>query len=142
MPSNKTLRSNRPGVFCKKGILRNFTKFIGKNLCLNLFFNKVASLRPVTLLKRRLRHCCFPVNFAKFLRTPFIIIHQSQSLFFNNLFLKKKRYRHRCFPVNFAKFLWTSFYKTPPVVGSVIRILPNISDRIYCGNFAKIFSEI
>ena len=28
-------------------------------------------LRPVTLLKRRLWHRSFPVNFAKFLRTPF-----------------------------------------------------------------------
>ena len=103
MPSNKTLRSNRPGVFCKKGILRNFTKFIGKNLCLNLFFNKVASLRPVTLLKRRLRHCCFPVNFAKFLRTPFIIIHQSQSLFFNNFFLKKKEIPTQVFSSEFCE---------------------------------------
>ena len=34
-------------------------------------FNKVAYLRPVTLLKKRLWHRCFPVNFAKFLRTPF-----------------------------------------------------------------------
>ena len=35
------------------------------------FFNKVAGLRPAILLKKRLRHWCFPVNFAKFLRTPF-----------------------------------------------------------------------
>ena len=32
------------------------------------FFNKVADLRPETLLKKRLQHKCFPVNFAKFLR--------------------------------------------------------------------------
>ena len=29
------------------------------------------SLRPATFLKKRLWHRCFPVNFAKFLRTPF-----------------------------------------------------------------------
>ena len=34
-------------------------------------FNKVAGLRPATLLKRRLQHRYFPVNFVKFLRTPF-----------------------------------------------------------------------
>ena len=34
-------------------------------------FNKVASLSPATLLKKRLWHRCFPVNFSKFLRTPF-----------------------------------------------------------------------
>ena len=38
-------------------------------------FNKVAGLRPATLLKQRLWHMCFPVNFAKFLRTPFFIEH-------------------------------------------------------------------
>ena len=27
---------------------------------------------PATLLKKRLWHRCFPVNFAKFLRTPFL----------------------------------------------------------------------
>ena len=44
--------SNRQEVFCKKGILRNFAKFPGKHLCQSLFFNKVAGLRPATLLKR------------------------------------------------------------------------------------------
>ena len=59
-------------VFCTKGVLRNFAKFSGKHLCQSLFFNKVAGLRPATLLKKRLWHRCFPVNFAKFLRTPFL----------------------------------------------------------------------
>ena len=40
-----------------------------------LLFNKVAGLRPATLLKRRLWHRCFPVNFAKFLGTPFLKEH-------------------------------------------------------------------
>ena len=31
--------------------------------------------RPATLLKKRLWHMCFPVNFAKFLRTLFLIEH-------------------------------------------------------------------
>ena len=44
--------SSRPKVFCKKGFLRNFAKFIGKHLCQSLFFNKVADLRPATLLKK------------------------------------------------------------------------------------------
>ena len=60
----------------KKGVvyicvLRNFTKFTGKHLCQSLFFNKVASLRPATLFKKRLWHRCFPVDFVKFLRTTF-----------------------------------------------------------------------
>ena len=68
-------RSSRPDVFCEKGVLRNFTKFTAKHLCQSLFFNKVGGLRPATLLKKRLWHRCFPVNFVKFLRTPFFIEH-------------------------------------------------------------------
>ena len=56
-------------MFCKKGVLRNFT---GKHLCRSLFFNKVAGLRPANLLKKRLWHRCFPVNFVKFLLTPIL----------------------------------------------------------------------
>ena len=63
-------RSSCPQI---KGFLRNFVKCIGKNLCQSLFFNKVAGLRPATSLKKRLWHRCFPVNFAKFLRTPFLL---------------------------------------------------------------------
>ena len=33
------------------------------------------SLRPATLLKKRFQHGCFPVNFAKFQRTPFFTKH-------------------------------------------------------------------
>ena len=68
-----TFKSSRPEVFCKKGVLRNFTKSTGKHLCQSLFFNKVAGLKPATLLKKRLWHRFFPVNFTKFLRTPFLI---------------------------------------------------------------------
>ena len=55
-----------------KGVLRNFEKFIRKHLCQSLFFNKVAGLTLSTLLKQRLWHGCFPVNFTKFLRTSFL----------------------------------------------------------------------
>ena len=65
-------RSSCPEVFYKKGVLRNFAKFIGKHLCQSLFFNKVAGLKPATLLKKRLWYMCFPVRFTKFLRTPFL----------------------------------------------------------------------
>ena len=57
--------------FVKKSALRNFVKFTGKHLSQSLFFNKVAGLRPATLLKKRLWHSCFHVNFAKF-RAPFL----------------------------------------------------------------------
>ena len=47
---NIIIISSCPDVFCKKVFLRNFAKLTGK-------------------------HLCFPVNFAKFLRTPFLIEH-------------------------------------------------------------------
>ena len=53
-------------------VLKNFAKFTGKHLWQSLCFNKVAGLRPATLFKKRPWHRCFPVNFAKFLRTPFL----------------------------------------------------------------------
>ena len=34
----ESIRSSRPEVFCKKSVLRNFTKFTGKHLCQSLFF--------------------------------------------------------------------------------------------------------
>ena len=37
--------------------------------------NTCTRLKPSTLLKKRLWHRCFPVNFAKFLRTPFFTEH-------------------------------------------------------------------
>ena len=65
-------KSSPPEVFFYKGILRNFAKFSGKHLCLGLSFDKIPGLRPATLLKERLWHRCFLVNFEKFLRTPFL----------------------------------------------------------------------
>ena len=53
------------------GVLKNIVKFTGKHVCKSLFLNKFAGRKPATLLKKRLWHRCFPVNFAKFLRTPF-----------------------------------------------------------------------
>ena len=58
-------------LFYKKDVLRYFTKFTRKRLCQSLFFNKVADLKPATSLRQRLWQRWFPVNFVKFLRTPF-----------------------------------------------------------------------
>ena len=65
----------RQEVFCKKGFLRNFVTFTGKHLCQSLFLNKDADVKPGTLFKKRLWQRCFSVNFAKFLRTPFLTEH-------------------------------------------------------------------
>ena len=40
----KSDRSSRPEMFCRKGGLKNFTKFTGKHPCRSLLFNKIADL--------------------------------------------------------------------------------------------------
>ena len=59
----------------KKAVLKNFAKFTRKHLCLGLFLNKVASLKPATFLKKKLYAGAFPLilrNFQEhlFYRTP------------------------------------------------------------------------
>ena len=66
------IQEQPPELFYNKNVLKNFAKFTIKHLCQSLLLNKVAGLVPVTLLKKRLCHRCFPVNFAKFLRRPFL----------------------------------------------------------------------
>ena len=58
-----TFRSSHRRCSVRIGVLRNFA--IHRK-------TPVLGLRPATLLKKRLWHRCFPVNFAKFLRTPFL----------------------------------------------------------------------
>ena len=64
IPQLITHQKQPPEVFYEKNVLKNWTKFTGKYLC--------QSLRPAALLKKRLWHRCFPVNFVEFLRTPFL----------------------------------------------------------------------
>ena len=66
-------------------------------------------------------HRCFPVNFAKFLRTLFFKGHLWRTVSvlltvsgFQPATLLKKRFPQRCFSVNFAKFLRISFDWTLP----------------------------
>ena len=77
-----SLRSSHQRCSVKKGVLRNFAKFTGKHLC---------QAAPATLLKKRLWRRCFPVNFAKFLRTPFFAEHLCWLLLSLILNFRKKR---------------------------------------------------
>ena len=54
-----TYRSSRRRYSVWKDVLKNFVKFTAKHLNQSLW-------------QRRLWHLCFPVNIAKFLRTPFL----------------------------------------------------------------------
>ena len=61
MYKSPNFQGSHSEVFCKKGILKNFAKFMGKRL------------QPTTLFKKRLQLNCFPVNFAKFSRRTYFI---------------------------------------------------------------------
>ena len=61
-----------PKVFCKKRCSKKFCKIQRITHVTESLFNKVAGLRPVTLLKKRLCRRCFAVNFSIFLRTSFL----------------------------------------------------------------------
>ena len=50
----------------------NFAKLTVKHVCWILIFNKIVLLQLVLLFRKRLQHICFPINFAKFLRTPIL----------------------------------------------------------------------
>ena len=68
-------RSSRPDVFCKKGVLRNLAKFIGKHLCQGLFFNKAAGLSPEKEALAQVFSCEFckiSKNTHLFHRTPLV----------------------------------------------------------------------
>ena len=64
MATSEAYRTSRLEVFCKKGVLKNFANFTGKRLCWSLFL--------INFIKMRLQRRCFPVKFAKFLRTPIV----------------------------------------------------------------------
>ena len=69
-------------VFFKKVFLE-ISQNSQENTCARVsFFDKVAGLRPATLFKKRLWHMCFPLNFMKFLRTPFLTEHLRWLLLF------------------------------------------------------------
>ena len=58
------IRSSHWRCSIKNGVIKNFEKSTGKNLCYSPFL-------PATLFKKRLLCRCFPVNFAELLWIPF-----------------------------------------------------------------------
>ena len=67
-------------VFCKKGVLKNFTKFTEKHLCQSLFFNKVTGQNTyfyrTPLVKNSQENTCARISFLVKLqasgRTPLL----------------------------------------------------------------------
>ena len=59
-------------VFCRRRSSLKFRKFHWKTSVLESIFNKVAGLKACNFIKKRLQHTCFPIKYAKFLRTPIL----------------------------------------------------------------------
>ena len=117
------LRGSLPEVFCKKGVLEHFAKFIGKQLCRSLFFYKIAGR-----LQKKFQPMCFLIKFAK--KAVFFKFHQihrkTQVLecLFDKLkasvlhLYQKETSTQVFFSVNFARFFRTL-------------ILHNICERLF-----------
>ena len=122
----------RPEVFCKKGIFRNFAKFIGKHMCQSLVFNifagwgeiskKTFSYRTSALAASENMQDTDDEKFQIHQTLIFPTIRRvydgyddselnneaNEQLGFcrdKTATLWKKRLWHRCFPVKFVKFL-------------------------------------
>ena len=90
-------RSSHRRCFVRKGVLRNLAKFTGKHLCQGLL---MSGPKACNFIKKRLWHRCFPVNFVKFLRIPFLQKTPGQLLLFRvnrvNDYYAKSIYMNNC----------------------------------------------
>ena len=68
------LEAVAPQMLCNKGVLKNFSKLTGKQLCQSLSFNKAAGY-ACDFIKKSIWHRCFPANFLKLLSTAYFIEH-------------------------------------------------------------------
>ena len=58
-------KNSRPEVFCKKGVLRNFAKFTGKQLCQSLFLNKAYRPQACNFIKKETLAPVFSCEFCE-----------------------------------------------------------------------------
>ena len=70
--ASKVFRSSHPKIFCKRDVLKDFTKLIGIKRCWRLFFDKVAGFTLQFYQKRVSKTGVFLRTFKKNLRTSFL----------------------------------------------------------------------
>ena len=106
----------------KKGILKNFAKFIGKHLCQSLFFNKVAGLRPqpavsasvstswylkaCNFIKKETLEQMFSCEFCEISKNTFFIEHLWWLLLVLESNDKKRFFKALASPTNFLLFVF------------------------------------
>ena len=126
-------------VIYKKGVPKNLAKFAGKHLCQGLFLNKVAGLRRYekTLLKKRLWHRCFHVNFMKLLRTPFYGTPPvvDSGFFLENLQMSQNSYS--------TEYQWTAVsVRAQYPAGISLLNVNNKNTKIICESIFFIFNYV
>ena len=62
-------RSSRSQMYFRTGVLKNFANIYREATVLESLFNEYVLLKACNFIKKRLQHGCFPVKFAKVLRT-------------------------------------------------------------------------
>ena len=106
------IRSSHREMYCKKCVFKIVAEFIRKHPCQSLFFNKVAGLRPASLLKKRLRDRLFPVNFAQFLKTPPVSASDTiQQPYYKIASTKGQKQMSRCLKLFCRKGVHKNFVK-------------------------------
>ena len=66
------VQNQPPEVLYKKSCSKKICNIQGKTPELESLFNKAAGLKAYNFIKKRLQLSCFPLNIAKFLRTPIL----------------------------------------------------------------------
>ena len=72
--SRRKFRISHQRYSVKKMFLR-ISKYLQKNICVGVCFNKIAVLNACNFIIKRLQHRCIFVNIAKCLRTSFFVEH-------------------------------------------------------------------
>ena len=67
--------------------------------------NGLTSRRPATLLKNRLQHKCFPVNFAKLLRIPTYFVEHLSRVWFSAYVAQKMKFSFKYFSSKYDQIL-------------------------------------
>ena len=104
----------------------NSSNFTGKHLCWSLFLIKLqACLKACNFIKTTLQLKCFPVKFAKFLRTPFLQITSGGWI---------------CIFHSWNNFEYGFWRKIQDLCSSVcLSPIEIFTDSVTCRTFSKIF---
>ena len=106
-------RSSHRRCSIKKDVFQNFTKFTGKHLCQSLFFDNVAGLKSVTLLKRGSDTDVFSCEFCEIFKNTFfttsgrllLFIWRLEIILLTTLLNKNKAYHHYIIHVRCVQYL-------------------------------------